>query len=191
LPAELLERLPDLFAAERRLAAADKDLRASRKELLPKISLTASGGTSSREFQDLLDSDFSVWTLGSNLTEPIFQGGRILANIDRAKAIRMQSEAAYRDVALRAFQEVESGLAGESFLQSEYTRLAEAAEEAKAAERLAWDQYRAGTSDFLSALDARRTADSAESRFINVRNLLLQNRTDLYLALGGSFHSEP
>lgn len=187
LPAELLQRRPDLIAAERQLAAADGDYRVSKKELLPQISLTASGGTSSQVFDNLLNGDFSVWTLAANLGQPIFQGGRLLANIDRSAAVRNQAAALYRDTALRAFLEVESTLAAEQFLRREQGSLSLAAEEASATEDLAWESYRKGTVDFLSALDAQRTADAARSRLLGVSNRLLQNRIDLYLALGGDF----
>lgn len=190
LPAELIQRRPDLIAAERQLAAADKDVRAKQKDLLPNISLTASGGTSTREFEDLLDNDFTVWSLAGNLAQPIFQGGRIRANIDRSASIADQARAAYRNAALQAFLEVETTLAAESYLKNEYTHLAIAAEEATAAEQLAWERYRSGTTDFLEVLDAQRTAAGSRGRFINAGNLLLQNRIDLYLALGGPFETE-
>lgn len=191
LPSDLLNRRPDLIAAERRLAAADKELLASKKERLPKISLTASGGSSSQEFKNLLDSNFSVWSLGANLAQPIFQGGRIRAGIDRRAALRDQTLANYRATALRAFLEVESTLAAESFLKHEQTQLYLAASEAAAAEKLAKQGYYNGTSEFIVWLDAQRTADSVNSRLIATRNLLLQNRVDLYLALGGPFLVEP
>ncbi len=190
LPAQLLERRPDLVAAERQLAAAIHERRAARKDLLPQISLTASGGTSSQEFKNLLDGDFSVWALAGNLTQPIFQGGRILANIDRSTALRDQAVAHYRDTALRAFREVETALAAEQFLRREQNKLTLAAEEAIATETLAWERYRNGTGDFLSALDAQRTANIARSRQLSVAKRLLQNRIDLYLALGGPFANE-
>jgi multidrug efflux system outer membrane protein len=190
LPAELLQRRPDLIAAERQLAATERERRAAKKDLLPQISLTTSGGTSSQQFENLLDGDFSVWTLAGNLTQPIFQGGRILANIDRSASLRDQAAANYRDTALRAFLEVESTLAAEQFLRNEQAKLALAADEATATEDLAWERYRNGTGDFLSALDTQRTADLARSRLLSVANLLLQNRIDLYLALGGDFADE-
>lgn len=190
LPADLLTRRPDLIAAERQLAASDKELSASRKELLPSISLTASGGTNTQEFDDILDSDFSVWTLAGNLAQPVFQGGRIRAGIDRSKALRIQAAENYRETALRAFREVETTLAAEVYLQIEYEKLRIAADEAVAAEELAWARYRNGTSDFLNALDSQRTATTALGRLLTLRNFLLQNRVDLYLALGGPFETE-
>ena len=187
LPADLIQRRPDLVAAERQLAATNRELRASKKNLLPQISLTASGGTSSQEFENLLDGDFGVWTLAGNLTQPIFQGGRIIANIDRSAALRDQAAANYCESALRAYLEVETTLAAEQFIRREQAKLAIAAEEATAAESLAWNRYRSGTGDFLTALDTRRTADAARGRLLSVANLFLQNRVDLYLALGGAF----
>lgn len=189
LPADLLTRRPDLIAAERRLAAADKEYRATRKDLLPKISLTTSGGRSSPEFSDLLANNFSTWTLAGNLTQPIFQGGRIRANIDRSSALREQATANYHNAALNAFLEVETTLAAETYLLNEYEKLALASNEATAAETLAWDRYRNGTAESLETLDAQRTATAARSRLLTLRNFLLQNRVDLYLALGGTFQS--
>ncbi len=191
LPADLLYRRPDLIAAERRLVAADQTERAARKERLPKISLTTSGGTSSQDFENLLNSHFSVWKLGANLSQPIFQGGRILANIDRNRALRDQALANYRATALRAFLEVESTLAAERYLQNEQVQLNLAAAEASATETLAWERYRDGTADFINVLNSQRAAANARSRLIALRNLLLQNRIDLYLALGGPFSSQP
>lgn len=188
IPADLIQRRPDLIAAERQLAAADQELAARKKDLLPKISLTASGGTSSQEFDDLLDSDFSVWSLAGNLSQPIFQGGRILANIERSASISDQARANYRNAALQAYLEVETTLAAEAYLKNEYAHLEAAADEASAAEEQAWKNYRNGTIDFLNVLDTQRTAATARAQLIRVKNILLQNRIDLYLALGGDFN---
>lgn len=190
LPAQLLERRPDLIAAERQVASAEKELSADRKALLPKISLTGSGGTSSDAFEDLIDSDFQIWALAGNLTQPIFQGGRIRANIDRSASIRDQALANYRNVAILAFLEVETTLAAEAYLKDEYELLELASAEADATEISAWERYSNGTADFLEVLDAQRTAASNRSRVISARNNLLQNRIDLYLALGGPFDPE-
>ncbi len=190
-PIDLLTRRPDLAAAERRLAATESNLSAAKKERLPQISLTASGGTSSQEFKNLLNRDFSVWSLGSNLTQPIIQGGRIRANIERETAIRAQAEANYRQVALQAFFEVETTLTAEAYLLKEYQSLTTAANEADSAETLAWSRYKSGTSDFLTVLDAQRSSANAQGRLISLRSILLQNRVDLYLALGGSFFKIP
>ena len=189
LPADLLQRRPDLIAAERRLSASEKNLSAAKKNRLPAISLTGNAGTRSDEFNELLDSDFSIWSLAGNLAQPIYQGGRIQANIDRSSAQRDQAQAQYRETALRAFLEVETTLAAESYLLREYKHQHLAAEQADAAEKLAWERYRDGTIPFSDALESQRTANSVQTNLISLRNQLLQNRIDLYLALGGPFQN--
>lgn len=187
IPSELIYRRPDLRAAERRLAATDKELLAAQKELLPSIALTASGGNSSQEFKDIFNSNFFAYSIAGNLSQPVFQGGRIRANIDRSASLSDQALLNYRDRTLVAFLEVETTLAAETYLKSEYAKLFAATEEAIAAESLAWSKYRNGTTSFINALDTQRTANTARSTLLTVRNLLLQNRVDLYLALGGPF----
>ncbi|MEM8867084.1 MAG: TolC family protein [Verrucomicrobiota bacterium] len=190
LPSELLTRRPDLVAAERRLFAAELELSASQKLRLPQLSLTASGGTSSQEFNNLLDDNFSVWLLGANLTQPIYQGGRIQAGIKRSEALLAQAEASYREAAIQAFYEVESALSAEGFLRAEEAALKLASAEADRSEALAWGRFRNGTTEFIDALDTERTAAAARVQHISTRNQLLQNRIDLYLALGGPFDQE-
>lgn len=189
LPADLLKRRPDLIAAERRLAAAEKSFSASKKERFPSISLTGFGGTSSEAFENLLKSDFGIWSLAGNLAQPLYQSGRIRSGIKRTAALRDQARARYRATLLRALREVETTLAAETFLKKEYAKRRLASEQADAAETLAWERYRAGTTRFLDALESQRTAANARAQLISLRNLLLQNRIDLYLALGGPFRN--
>jgi NodT family efflux transporter outer membrane factor (OMF) lipoprotein len=187
IPAELLERRPDLQAAKARVQAAEKTKRAKRKAWLPSLSLTGSSGTASNEFENLLDSDFRVGNILGNLTLPIFQGGRIMANIQRADSLLAQAEAAYHNTALRAFLEVENALSAEHFLRLEAEKLERANKEADAAERLAWQRYQNGTLEFINVLISQRAAAQARSRYLNILNQRLQNRIDCILALGGSF----
>ena len=90
LPADLVARRPDLVAAERRLAAADQRLLQAHRSLYPRLTLTGSGGSASEELGDLLDGDFGVWSLAGGLLQPIFQGGRLRANVDRADAVERE-----------------------------------------------------------------------------------------------------
>jgi NodT family efflux transporter outer membrane factor (OMF) lipoprotein len=187
LPAELVARRPDLVAAERRLAAADSRLSAARGDLYPRLSLTTSGGTASRELTDLVDGNFSVWNLAFNLLQPVFQGGRLRAAVERADAGTDEAVATYASAVLRAYAEVESTLASESLLAERQRHLADAAEQSRAAERLADDRYRRGLSDFITVLESQRRALVATADLIDARQQRLQNRVDLYLALGGGF----
>ena len=191
LPADLLARRPDLVAAERRLAAADARLSEARRSLYPRISLTASGGRSSAELGDLLKGDFGVWSLVSNLTQPLLQGGRLRAGVDLAEADREQAVARFAQQVLLACGEVESALGADTYLTRQESALQRAAEEALAARRLARERYDRGLANLVALLEAQRRAYDAESQLASVRRQRLDNRTDLHLALGGDIDTEP
>ena len=190
LPADLLGRRPDLVAAERRLVAADARLSEARRSLYPRISLTASGGRSSAELSDLLKGDFGVWSLVSNLTQPLLQGGRLRAGVDLAEADREQAVARFAQQVLLACGEVESALGADTYLTRQESALQRAAEEALAARRLARERYDRGLANLVALLEAQRRAYDAESQLATVRRQRLDNRTDLHLALGGDIDTE-
>jgi len=187
LPADLLARRPDILAANRRLAAADARVRQAQKAMLPALRLTGSGGTASTELSDLLDADYTVWSIAAGLTQPIFQGGRLRAAADRATALAEGSHATYLQTVQRAFLEVETRLAAETTLRSREENLLEAATHSDGAERLARDEYEAGLSDIITMLESQRRALEARSTWLSVREQRLDNRVDLHLALGGDF----
>ena len=187
LPAELLGRRPDLAAAERRLYAADKRVRAARAALLPRVGLTGSAGQVSEEIADLLDGSFGVWSLAANLTQPIFEGGRLRAGVDLAAARAAGVQAEYAALALRAFAEVETALADEDLLVRLVVALAEAAEQSTAAESLADQRYLGGLESYVTVLAAKRSSLDARSALIDAKRQRLETRIDLYLALGGGF----
>ena len=187
LPAQLVGRRPDLVAAERRLAAADRRLAQARRALLPRISLTASTGRSSSALSNLLDGDFSIWSLVGNLTQPLLQGGRLRAGVDQAAAGAEQALFAYAQSALKAYSEVEAALNAEGLLADQERALATAAEEALAARALAEDRYVRGLADLIALLESQRRAFDAQSRLLAIRRQRLDTRIDLHLALGGGF----
>lgn len=187
LPAELVTRRPDLRAAERRLEAAGWRIAEARRALYPSLSFNINAGTTSNQVGDLLNGDFSVWSLAGSLLQPLFQGGRLRAAVDFAEASREQALALYVEAILQAFADVETVLAAERFLASEEEALRIYAEEAAAARDLAEKRYRAGVGDYLMILESQRQLFTAESRLITVRSLRLTGRVDLYAALGGDF----
>jgi len=192
LPAELLSRRPDILALERRLAGHRARLRQAKVALLPRISLSSSTGTSSGQLQDIVDQDFSVWSLGANLLQPLFQGGRLLAGIDLADSNAREALETYVKGALRAFGEVESGLALESFLVRREEALTRAVEQSQSARELAEDRYSRGLDGIITLLSAQRDAFRSESLLLQVRRMRLDARVDLHLALGGGFsRAEP
>ena len=187
LPARLVSRRPDLMAAERRLAASYARYKQSKRALYPRISLTGSAGTSSRDLESLLKGDFSVWNLAGNLLQPLFQGGRIRGGIELAASQSEQAVSAYVQSVLSAYAEVETALAAESLLAKRQAALETATEQALAARRLAEDRYAGGLVDLNTMLDAQRGAYASESQLIAVRRQRLENRVNLHLALGGGF----
>lgn len=187
LPAELIARRPDLAAAERRLAAAGEDRTVARRALYPRLSLTGSLGTTSTELDDLLDGDFSVWSIAAGLLQPIFQGGRLRAEIARTEGVRDEALAAFAGAALTAYAEVERALQRERLLAEELAATERAAEQLVAAERTTGRRYRDGVGSYLELLEAQTRAFEAESRTLTTRRELIENRIDLHLALGGGF----
>lgn len=187
LPADLLNRRPDLAAAERRVAASHAGVSSAKRALLPKISLTGSGGISSNELGDLLKGDFSVWSIAGNILQPIFQGGRLRANVKLAKSQADIALLNYQQTALNAFAEVENSLANERYLNQRQTSLEEATHQALAARDLAETQYGRGLIDFITMLETQRSAFETERQLLTVRRQRLEARIDLYLALGGGF----
>ena len=191
MPSDLLARRPDLIAAERRLAAAERRVTVSKRALLPRLSLTASGGRSSDQLGDLLDGNFSVWSLAGNLLQPLFQGGRLRAQVDRSEAIAYGEFAIWAQSVLSACGEVEALLTAEVNLRAEEIAQRTAAEQARAAHVLAQSRYESGLDDVITLLAAQRLAAQAESRLLEVRRTRLLTRVDLHLALGGDFDPVP
>jgi NodT family efflux transporter outer membrane factor (OMF) lipoprotein len=187
MPADLVARRPDLVAAERQVAAAGARLGVARKQLLPNITLTAGTGRASDTLRSLIDGDFGVWNLLGSLVAPLWQGGQLRAQVARAEAQTAEVLANYANTALVAYAEVETALAAEGFLADRVGHLTSSVEQARAAERLAEERYRAGLDSYITVLDSQRSAAQADGDLIAARRLRLENRVDLYLALGGGF----
>lgn len=193
LPATLLDRRPDLAVAERQIASADERLLEAKRALLPTISLTGSFGTASDDISDILDSNFSVWSMAANAAQPILQGGRLRANIARREAEMDLTVSNFEQTALVAFSEVENALAAERYLKNRVNFLTESARMTTQAYNRALEEFENGTGNILTVLSAQQQAFVINSQLLSLRRLLLDNRVDLYLALGGSFrpHSTP
>jgi multidrug efflux system outer membrane protein len=187
LPVEILSRRPDLIAAERRLASSYSGVTAAKRALYPRISLTGSMGTVSTELGDVLNGNFSVWNVVGNILQPIFQGGRLRANVDLSHSRADVALAQYGLSVLNAFAEVEHTLIREQYLGEREVALAVAAEQSLAARALAEDQYNSGLRGFVTMLEAQRSAYDNESLLLTVRRERLDARIDLHLALGGDF----
>jgi NodT family efflux transporter outer membrane factor (OMF) lipoprotein len=187
LPSELLIRRPDVLAAERRYAASEKRVSQARRAFFPRITLTASGGTLSEQLKDLIDGDFSVWSIAAGLTQPIFQGGRLRGSLAQSHALADIDLADYASAMLAAFGEVETALFSEKTLANREAHLAEAADQAEAARQLAEREYSAGLIDYITVLETQRRALGSRSGLIAVRRQRLDAQVNLHVALGGGF----
>lgn len=190
LPADLLDRRPDLAAARARLFASARRADAARKALLPSFSLTGAGGSSTTRLADVLDVDNLAATIAARFTQVITEGGAVSAE---ARAALARNEAAlhdYTQAALEAFREVEATLAADRSLAKQETFLTSELDQAALAERQAERDYAEGVNpNILSVLEAQRRANNARAGMIRLRNQRLQNRIDLHLALGGDFRT--
>ncbi len=190
VPAELVSRRPDVASAERRLVASVSRVSAARKELYPRFSLTSLGGTSSQRLRDVLNPNFAVWNLIGNAVRPIFDGGRLRAQVRADEAVEAERLAVFASVVLNAFREVESALAAEDLLRERELAVGEAAVHAAASLRLSEERYRLGLEGIISVLEAQRRALENESQLLSIRRFRVENRIDLHLALGGGFEAE-
>jgi len=187
IPAQLLERRPDLIAAERRVAAAFQRIESARAAKLPGVALTASGGSSSNELLDLIGVSSNFFSLGANFVAPLDLGGGLEAQVEIETAQQQAALANYGGTALRAFNEVESGLTNEQLLLEREAFLAAAVKNNSNALDAAKTQYDAGAIDFLSVLQMQARTLNSRISLIRLKNARLAQRVDLHLALGGNF----
>ena len=187
LPSELLERRPDVIAAERRVAAAFDRVEEAKAAQLPRISLTAGGSNVSSDLFVLKDHSNPVWSLGANLLAPLYQGGSLRAQVEIRTAEQKQALAEYARAAQRAFSEVEGALSAEVALRDREAILVENIRDNQRALDLAQIQYKVGKID-LRVVEQRQLAlYGARTSRLQVQGEQLAQRVNLHLALGGSF----
>ena len=190
LPADLIERRPDIQSEIKKIEAAGYKLAQSKRDRLPSIFLTASGGTSTDALKEILNGDYTVWSLASNLTVPIFQAGRIKSNIEINQNTLDIAKSIYIKKMLMAFSEVETLLFNESSLNIQYEEIINNEEHALATYELAINRYESGVSDLITVLNLQQQWINSKSKKINIEYQKINNRLNLLLALGGDFNSE-
>ena len=187
LPSELISRRPDLQEAWMNLLAGDAAVAIAHKQRFPRITLVASGNDVSSDLTGLLNGSTLAWSALGNLTQPLFNAGRLKAQEQQARARLVQAENRYLESLYQAFSEVENALSRNRTLQRRYRVTVEAEKNAVAGLALAFEQYQRGLVPYTSVLEVQRRAFDIQSGVIDLRNQLLQNRITLYLALGGGF----
>lgn len=189
LPSELLERRPDIAAAERRMAAANAQIGVAESAYYPTVTLSASGGFESASLAEWFTWASRLWSVGPSVSETVFDGGLRRAQTDFARASFDASVAAYRDTVLGAFQGVEDQLAALRIFQDEAVAQAAAVEAARESVVLTTNQYRAGTVSYLDVVTVQAIALADERTDVELRGERMTASVLLIEALGGGWSS--
>ena len=190
LPASLLERRPDIAAAERRMAAANAQIGVAQAAFFPSLTFSGSGGYQNSSFADLFTVPHRFWSIGPALALNLFDGGARTAQKESAIAAYDKTVAAYRQTVLTAFQEVEDNLAALRHLAEEARIQQEAARSADEALSLTENQYQAGTVSYLNVVVAQAAALNAKRSSLDIAGKRLLANAVLLKALGGDWKRE-
>ncbi len=187
LPSALLERRPDIAAAERRMASANAQIGVAVAAYYPALTLSASTGYLGPAIARLIEAPNSFWSIGPQLAETLFDGGLRSAQVDVARASYDQSVATYRQTVLTGFQQVEDNLSTMRILAEQAGVQQGAVQAARDAERLTLNQYRAGTVDYTSVVTAQTVALNNEETALSILQSRLTASVALIQALGGGW----
>jgi multidrug efflux system outer membrane protein len=187
LPSDLLERRPDIAEADRNVAAATAQIGVAKAAYFPQLSLTGAAGYESTNIASLLNWQNTLATLGASAVAPIFTGGRLRAGVDQAQAAYRGSLAQYEKTVLVAYQEVEDQLAALHYLDSESQSVASAVSDARQAEQIATQRYKAGLVGYLDVVYAQQSVLANEQTAAQVSGQQLVASVVLIKALGGGW----
>jgi NodT family efflux transporter outer membrane factor (OMF) lipoprotein len=188
LPADLLERRPDVAQAERQLASANAKIGTAKAAFFPVLTLTGSGGYLSADVETLFNWSSHTWSIGPSISLPIFAGGRNRANYKRARAASEEAVALYRQQVLIAFGDVENSLSGIHHLEDQAEAQKRAVQNAQRAADLATERYRSGLVAYIEVVDANRDAFTAERANAQLTGQRLIASVQLIKALGGGWN---
>ncbi|SPD73570.1 Transcriptional regulator, Fis family [uncultured Desulfobacterium sp.] len=189
LPSDLLRRRPDIRAAERELAAATARIGVAVADLFPRFSLTGSLGRQGLNFSDLGDGTNKFWKVGPTIEWPIFEAGRIRANINIQNARQEQALAFYEKTVLAALEEVENALVDYAKEQASRNSLIETVDANLQSVSLSTELYAKGLTDFLTVLDAERSLYTSQDQLVQSEKTVVLNLIALYKAMGGGWEA--
>ncbi|WP_285275190.1 efflux transporter outer membrane subunit [Halopseudomonas bauzanensis] len=187
LPSELLNRRPDIRASEQRLLAANANLTAARAALYPSIQLTGSYGAQSSALSDLVSNPLNPWSLAAGLTQPIFDGGRLRAQVEISEASQQEALIGYQRAILDALIDADTALGALQQARRQYQLQQAATAESELAFELAQARYKAGAIDLQNLLDTQRSYFQSQDSLVQQRAAWLLATVDLYRALGGGW----
>jgi NodT family efflux transporter outer membrane factor (OMF) lipoprotein len=191
LPSALLERRPDVAAAERRMAAANARIGVAQAAYFPTLSLSGSAGFASTALSTLISAPSRVWSLGLGLAGTVLDFGARGAEVEQSRAVYEEATANYRQTVLEAFQEVENNLAAVRWLGEESRVQEDAARLARESVLLTVNQYKAGTVSYLNVVQVQATQLSEERSTVSLLGRRLAATVGLIRALGGSWETAP
>jgi NodT family efflux transporter outer membrane factor (OMF) lipoprotein len=190
LPSQLLERRPDIAAAERSVMAANANIGVAKAAYYPDLTLSMSGGYSSSTFTNWISLPNRFWSVGPQLAMTLFDGGQRSAEVDRTEAVYDQTVAQYRQTVLNGFQEVENYLVQLKVYEDEAGVRTEALMSARESLRLTNNQYKAGLIAYLDVVNVQTTALSNERSVLTLLQSRLIASVQLIAALGGGWNAE-
>jgi len=187
MPSELLERRPDIAAAERRTAAANAQIGVAQAAFYPSLSLGAAGGVQSSVLGDLLSLPARYWSIGPAIAQTIFDAGLRQAQKEQAIAVWDETVATYRSTVLTGFQEVEDNLAALRILEQEAAVQDDAVKAARESAAIALNQYKAGTANYIAVVVLQAAALNSERTALAILGRRLTASVGLIKALGGGW----
>ncbi|EEO27975.1 efflux transporter outer membrane subunit [Oxalobacter paraformigenes] len=190
IPSTLLQRRPDIAAAERRVAEANALIGVAQSAFFPSLTLSATGGWSGPSFGDLFTVPNRIWSIGPAIALSVFDAGLRRAQTDEAIAVYDETVAAYRQQVLTAFQEVEDNLAAQAMLDDESALQSAAVAAARRSETITLNQYRAGIVGYLELLVAQTSRIAAENTLWDIRKRQFASSVALIAAIGGQWGEE-
>jgi multidrug efflux system outer membrane protein len=186
-PVELLGRRPDVFIAERKLAASSAEIGIAKADFYPKISLIGSGGFASIKSSEFLNYSSREFSIGPDVELPLFQGFRLKSNLTRSKANHEEALANYQQIVLMAFADVENALAARRAAVNEIAARKESVAATKKAFELSSSRYREGAASYLDVVDSQRELLGAQLNEVQARGRSYAATVQLMQALGGGF----
>jgi len=187
LPSDLLERRPDVATAERQMAQQNALVGVAKAAFYPQLTLSGLGGYQSTQIQNLFTAPSAIWSLGGDLLEPVFNGGRNRANLAYARQVYDESIANYRETVLTAFQQVEDGLSGLNELSQAQTKQNAAVADSRRALDIANNRYVGGVTSFLDVVTAQSELLSNERLATQLLGQQMVTEVALIKALGGGW----
>jgi outer membrane protein TolC len=187
LPAQILERRPDLIASERRFAASFHRVNEARTARLPRFVLSATSGLGTAELDSVGTLNALVWSFAGGITQPIFFGGELKAAQDLRTSEQKAAAASYVGAALRAFEDVEDALASDYYLRKREGALGDAVSSSADSVKFGRLQLEQGQIDMFTVLRLTGENLAAKVQLTQVRASRLRERVNLHLALGGDF----